>query len=174
MLSELVFLSWLATIGFSQNIVWTGLQFEQSKTDYLFWSGDAFNAAGEPVGTESFYKPYYNDVELHLSGTSILNNSSVLTTSVSYYSENRADAIIVPAALSSSINIDFSTNETSYWSLKLTNVFQVTSSNIDKPCIDDFLRQFHCGTAIPFVDSSQFSTKKRFNNGISIIKTWVF
>ena len=174
MFSELVFLSWLATIGLSQNIVWTGLQFEQSKTDYLFWSSETLTATGEPIGTKSFYKPYYNDIELHLSGTSILNNSSVLTTTVSYYSANKADAIIVPAAFSLSANIDFSSNKTSYWSIKLINVFQVTSTNIDKPCVDDFFRQFHCGTAIPFVDSSQFSTKKRFNNGVSIVKTWVF
>lgn len=174
MVNELLLFLWGAAIAANENLIWSDFQINERTPQHLFWSGHFQSIDGQAWNTSDYYRPKDPSLEVILSAYSPISNNTILTTSFSYHTETSALAILVPSALSFSINADYATDTYGYWSLGFSNLFQSSSSNVDYPCSDDFGRQYHCGSAIPFSEKAQFKTIRSFDTIFSISRTWIF
>ena len=145
--------------------------YNQSKV----WSGYFIAPNGEVFNTSNYYKNTKN--EFHINGEFFfINLKRKHTVGIPFYYDNGYESSLFKAKEKFDLGLSVSgiLSDSIVYGISATSLLQFGGDLNEYPCVDSFNREFHCGTGIPWTDSSSILINDKLNRKIRFKIQYLF
>ena len=138
------------------------------------WQGNFLAPNGKKFDFSEYYRP--KKTELNLSGIIVFpfNQNSIFTIPFIFDNGYKSDLYIVEERLDLSLNYFEKINQFSQLSFGFNSLFSLGGNIKEHPCVDQFQRDFHCGTGLPWVDYLTIKHQKETKRSLYINYKFLF
>jgi hypothetical protein len=119
--------------------VWSGIF--KAPNDVVYQTPHLYHPHNTPIFIKGYYQTY------------LKNKHMLLRIPVTFDNGYESALFSADPSLTLGINLNFRVNPSILISSSILNFTRIGGSIKERPCRDSFLRQFHCGTGLAWVDS---------------------
>jgi hypothetical protein len=138
------------------------------------WSGMFSDYSGRKWDTSSLYQSDDPHINLKASVLQRLTDRVLLVHGFTFDTGYRSALYEMTPEIGYHPSVIFMPDRNTTLSIHLSGFFKYGGRSTERPCVDDFDREFHCGTGLPWVDSKNFHIKAVRNTALSLSARFVF